>query len=205
GLGPMMKLLKINNGNRFVSLVSISSKARGLKEWAKAHLPADHHIQDKTINQGDIITTVLKCANGETLLLTHDTTLPRPYSRGGRVQGTKGIWMEDNKSIYIENISPEHTWENFYDFIEKYGYEHPMWAEYKNAGIKEAGHGGMDYLVVREFIKSASQKTEPPIDTYEAALLCCITPLSEKSIALGSHPVEVPDFTRGLYMTRGEK
>ena len=204
GLGPMMKLLKIFNGNRFVSLVSISSKARGIKEWAKEHLPADHHIQNKTINQGDIITTVLKTSNGETLLLTHDTTLPRPYSRGGRVQGTKGIWMEDNASIYIEGVSPSHTWENFHDFIEKHGYEHPTWAQYQKDGVKEGydGHGGMDYLVVREFAKSAAEASEPPVDTYEAALLACITPLSEKSISLGSHPVEIPDFTHGLYMTR---
>jgi len=199
GLGPMMKLLKINNGNRFTSLVSMSSKSRGLKEWAKEHLPADHHIQNKTINQGDVVTTILKCANGETVLLTHDTTLPRPYSRRGKVQGTKGIWMEDNKSIYIDGVSPEHSWEDFYDFIERNGYEHPMWTEYKNSGIKE-GHGGMDYLVIREFIRSAATAVEPPIDTYEAALLASITPLSEKSIALGSQPVEVPDFTHGLYI-----
>ena len=201
GLGPMMKLLKIFEGNRFISLVSVSSKARGIKEWAKEHLPPDHHIHNKTINQGDIITTVLKTSNGETLLLTHDTTLPRPYSRGGRVQGTKGIWMEDNHSIYIDNISPSHTWEDFYEFIKKYNYEHPMWAEYMDSGIK-SGHGGMDYLVVREFIKSAATKSDPPIDTYEAALLTCITPLSERSIILGSQSVEIPDFTHGLYMTR---
>jgi predicted dehydrogenase len=201
GLGPMMKLLKINNGNRFTSLVSVSSKARGIKDWAKEHLPPDHHIHNKAINQGDIITTILKTSNGETVLLTHDTTLPRPYSRGGRVQGTKGIWMEDNKSIYIDGISPVHTWENFYDFIEKYGYEHPMWAEDKISGIK-SGHGGMDYLVIQEFVKSVATMSEPPIDTYEAALLTSITPLSEKSIILGSQPVEVPDFTHGLYMTK---
>ena len=201
GLGPMMKLLKINNGNRLLSLVSVASKARGIKAWAKEHLPADHHVQDKTILEGDVITTVIKCSNGETLVLTHDTSLPRPYSRGGRVQGTKGIWMEDNKSIYIEGVTPEHEWENFYEFIKKNDYEHPMWAEYQNSGIK-SGHGGMDYLVIREFVKSAAKKTEPPIDTYEAALLTSITPLSEQSIMLGSQPVEIPDFTHGLYMTR---
>lgn len=202
GLGPMMKLLKIYNGNRFTSLVSVSSKALGIKKWAKEHLPADHHIQNKTINQGDIITSVLKTSNGETLVLTHDTSLPRPYSRAGRVQGTRGLWMEDNASIYIEGVSPDHTWENFYDFIEKHGYEHPMWARYKESGIHGEGHGGMDYLVVREFLVSAASACEPPVDTYEAALLACITPLSEKSISLGSHPVEIPDFTHGLYMTR---
>jgi len=203
GLGPMMKLLKINRGNRFVSLVSMSSKARGLNEYAREKYPAGHPLINKTVTQGDIVTTMLKCENGETLLLTHDTTLPRPYSRSGMVQGTKGIWMEDNRSICIEGMSPRDEWEDFYEFIEKNGYEHPVWDEYQKSGVKE-GHGGMDYLVVKEFIKCSAEKSNPPIDTYDAAVLTSITPLSEKSIILGSQPVEVPDFTNGSYM-RGIK
>jgi len=201
GLGPMMKLLKINNGNRFTSLVSMSSKARGLNEWAKENRPMGHPLQNKTILQGDVVTTLLKCQNGETLQLSHDSTLPRPYSRNGHVQGTKGIWKEDNQSIYIEGVSPHDTWENFHEFIEKHGYEHPMWDAYIKSGVKE-GHGGMDYLVLCEFMKSVATMSEPPIDVYDSALLKSITPLSEKSIALGSHPVEVPDFSGGKYIAR---
>ena len=56
---------------------------------------------------GDVVTTSIGCANGETILLQHDTNLPRPYSLGFRVQGTEGIWMDLNKSIYIEGKSPK--------------------------------------------------------------------------------------------------
>ena len=42
GLGPMAKILGINRGNRMVSLTSMSTKSRGLKEWAAAHLGTDH-------------------------------------------------------------------------------------------------------------------------------------------------------------------
>ena len=156
-------------------------------------------MRSVSFNQGDIVTTLMKCENGATLLLTHDSTLPRPYSRAGRVQGTGGVWMEDNRSVYIEGMSPNETWEEFYGFIERHGYEHPVWDEYVKSGVKE-GHGGMDYLVLRAFIESAAEGTEPPIGAYDAAVMMSVTPLSEKSIALGSQPVEVPDFTNGKYM-----
>ena len=200
GLGPMMKLLNINRGNRMVSLVSVASKSLGLKAWAKNHLPPEHYIHDCTINQGDVVNTIIKCAGGETILLTHDTTLPRPYSRAGRVQGTKGIWYEDNKSIHIEGESPPHEWENFYEYIKKNDCEHSLWKEYFQLGVKEQGHGGMDYLVLRAFIEGGIINSQPPIDTYESALLSAITPLSEQSIALGGHPVAIPDFTGGKWI-----
>lgn len=87
-------MLGINRGNRFVSLASFASKTRGIREWAAANLPADHAAIQAGFTQGDVVTTVLTCAHGETVVLTHDTSLPRPYSRGGRIQGTRGIWME---------------------------------------------------------------------------------------------------------------
>jgi len=207
GLGPMMKILNINRGNRMLSLVSVASKSRGLKEWAKNNLPPEHYLQTETINQGDIVNTIIKCSGGETILLTHDTTLPRPYSRGGRVQGTKGLWYEDNKSIYIEGESPDHTWEDFYAYIEKNDHEHPLWKEYFALGVEERGHGGMDYLVLRAFVEDGIKKSRPPIDTYESALLSVVTPLSERSIALGGQSVPVPDFTHGNWIipVPGEK
>jgi hypothetical protein len=200
GLGPMMKILNINRGNRMLSLVSVSSKAAGLKAWAKDNLPPEHFMQNAAVSQGDIVNTIIKCSGGETILLTHDTTLPRPYSRGGRVQGTKGLWYEDNKSIHIEGESPAHEWEDFYGYIKKNDYEHPLWKEYFKTGVKEEGHGGMDYLVLRAFIEDGILQNRPPIDTYESALLSVITPLSEKSIILGSRPVEIPDFTNGKWL-----
>jgi hypothetical protein len=58
----------------------------------------------------------------------------------------------------------------------------------------------MDYLVLRAFIEDGILKNRPPIDVYESALLSVITPLSERSIALGSQPVEIPDFTSGRWL-----
>jgi hypothetical protein len=39
------------------------------------------------------------------------------------------------------------------------------------------------------------------MDVYDAAAWSCITPLSEWSIANGSMPINIPDFTRGAWKT----
>ncbi len=208
-LGPIAKYLNNNRGNRMVSLVSMSSKAAGLRTWLKEHRP-DDEVTQKQINEGDIVTTMIKCANGETIVLTHDCTSPRPYSRGGRVQGTKGLWMEDNRSIYIEGgkVDPTdensediaaHTWAPDAGWMKKY--QHPLWKEYEEFGLR-GGHGGMDYLVLRSFVESVQNGTPVTIDVYDAAAWLCITALSEQSIAMGSMPVPVPDFTDGEWIHR---
>ena len=153
------------------------------------------------VNEGDIVTTMISCANGETILLSHDCTLPRPYSRGGVVQGTKGLWMEDGRAIYLEDEhqSPSHTFQPDKDLLEKY--EHPLWKEYREFGLR-GGHGGMDYLVMRAFIESIQKDVPFPIDVYDAATWMSITALSEESIQKGSMPVAIPDFTSGRWMNR---
>lgn len=201
-LGPIAKYLNLNRGNRMVSLVSMASKARGQSAWLKENRAGDP-LCDVTFNQGDIVTTMIRCANGETILLTHDCTLPRPYSRGGRIQGTKGIWQEDNRGIYIDGRSPvdedywTHRWESDEAYMAEYC--HPLWTEYEAFG-RRGGHGGMDYLVLRGFIESIQQGKPFPIDVYDTAAWMAITALSEESIAMGSLPVPVPDFTNGKWM-----
>jgi len=199
GLGPIAKCLGINRGNRFMTLTSMASKARGLREWIVNRLGEEHPLARADFALGDIVTTMIKCANGETILLVHDTTLPRPYSRGQRVQGTRGIWMEDNNSIYIEGRSPGHKWEPFDNYWEEF--EHPLWKEYRKLGVRR-GHGGMDYLVLRAFVESVKQRTDTPIDVYDTAAWMAVTVLSEQSVALGGQPVAFPDFTNGKWINR---
>lgn len=203
-LGPIAKYIHLNRGNRMLTLVSMASKAVGQKEWLQKNRPNDPLTQ-KNFQEGDIVTTMIKCANGETIMLTHDCTLPRAYSRGGRVQGTKGLWMEDNRSVFIEGRSPEnpndwaHRWEKDEKYMQEYC--HPLWKEYEAFG-RRGGHGGMDYLVLRAFIESIQNNQPFPIDVYDTAAWMSITPLSEESIAMGSMPVPVPDFTDGLWIEK---
>ncbi|NLB36420.1 MAG: Gfo/Idh/MocA family oxidoreductase [Clostridiales bacterium] len=199
-LAPLGKLLRINRGNRFVSLTSMASKAVGLHEWILKEKGKDYDLADFNFTQGDVVTTMIKCAHGETVVLVHDCTLPRPYSRNARVQGTKGIWMEDNDSIYLDDDHKNHhEWEPFEPFRDKY--EHPLWIEYYNKGVR-SGHEGIDYLVLCAFVESAMYNLAPPIDVYDTAVYMSITCLSEQSIAMGSMPVPVPDFTNGRWIDR---
>ncbi|MBP1992750.1 Gfo/Idh/MocA family protein [Paenibacillus eucommiae] len=201
GLGPVAKYLGINRGNQFLTLSSMASKSRGLKRWMEHNLDKEHPLREREITQGDIVTTMIKCANGETILLVLDTTLPRPYSRNGRVQGTNGIWIENNQSIYIEGKSAHHAWEPFDNYRSEY--EHPLWKEFIQDGV-QGGHGGMDYLCLRAFVESIQLRIEPPIDVYDMAAWMAVTVLSEQSIALGGHPVSFPDFTKGKWTRRSQ-
>ena len=93
-LGPICKLIDINRGNRMLYLCSMSSKARGLNEWIKREKGEDYYLYGTDFNQGDVTTTMIKCANGETITLHHDCSLPRPYSRDYCVQSTKALYKE---------------------------------------------------------------------------------------------------------------
>lgn len=199
GLGPVAEMIDINRGNRFVSLTSTATKARGLHDYIVKKGGADHPNAKVKFKLGDVVSTVIKCANGETILITHDTNLPRPYSLGFRVQGTEGLWTEDNKSIYLESLSKNHDrWEPFKEYQDKY--DHPLWKTHAK-DAENAGHGGIDYFVLRAFVESIKRKVAPPIDVYDAAVWSAISPLSELSIAKNSASVEIPDFTRGKWKT----
>lgn len=200
GIGPVAMMIDINRGNRLTELVSYSTKARGLHEYVVKKGGADHPNAKVNFKLGDVVTTMIKCAHGETILLQHDTNLPRPYSLGFRVQGTEGIWMDLNSSIYVQGKSKEaHEWENAQPWLDKY--DHPLWKKYGNDAAG-AGHGGMDWFVLNGFIEAVKRKTNTPQDVYDAVTWSAITPLSESSIRLGGETVEVPDFTMGQWMYR---
>lgn len=200
GIGPVAEMININRGNRFVSLSSFASKSRGLHDYIVKNGGEQHPNAKVEFKLGDVVTTMIRCANGETILLQHDTNLPRPYSLGFRVQGTKGIWMDLNRSLYIEGVSNTNDkWEDAKAYLDKY--DHPLWKRW-GSSTEGAGHGGMDFFVLHAFVEAIKRKTATPMDVYDAAAWSAITPLSEKSIELGNETVEFPDFTSGQWMYR---
>jgi hypothetical protein len=200
GIGPVANYIDIHRGNRFTSLSSFSSKARGLHEHVVKIGGASHPNAKVKFKLGDVVTTSINCANGETILLQHDTNLPRPYSLGFRVQGTQGIWMDVAKGIYIEGQSAKaHQWDEAKTWLDKY--DHPLWKRWTK-DAEGAGHGGMDFFVLHAFIEAAKRKVPTPMDVYDAAAFSAITPLSEESIDLGNKTLEFPDFTGGKWMNR---
>jgi len=60
----------------------------------------------------------------------------------------------------------------------------------------------MDFFVMNAFVESVRRDEPTPLDVYDAAAWSVIGPLSERSLAMGSHPVSFPDFTGGTWATR---
>ena len=200
GIGPIAMMTNINRGNRFMSLVSYSSKTRGLHEYIVNNGGESHPNAKVKFKLGDVVTTMIKTANEETILLQHDTSLPRPYSLGFRVQGTKGLWMDVNRSIYLEGKSKEaDRWEPAQPWLNEY--DHPLWKKFEN-DTKGAGHGGMDFFCLHEFVESIKNKVPTPMDVYDAAVWTAISPLSQQSIGKGGQAIEFPDFTKGKWKHR---
>jgi hypothetical protein len=208
GLGPVAIMMDVNRGNRMTKLSSMASKARGLNKYIKEHAKggANHPNAKVKFKCGDIVNTQIQCAKGETILLTHDTSLQRPYNLGFRVQGTEGIWQDygwgqkNQGFIYFEKqMKHSHRW----DSTEKWltDNDHPLWKKFGTTA-EGAGHGGMDFFVDHAFIECIKRGTEFPMDVYDYASWYSITPLSEKSIAEGGQVQNIPDFTRGKWKTR---
>lgn len=207
GLGPVAVMLDINRGNRLTKLSSVATKSRGLNRYIKNHPKGgiNHPNASVQFKLGDIVTTQLQTANGETIVLTHDTSSPRPYNLGFRVQGTNGIWQDNHAGefnaglIYFEDKSKLHGWENTEKYFKEY--DHPLWKKYEHLA-EGAGHGGMDFFVINTFIECIKNNTPFPLDVYDLATWYAITPLSEKSIAEGGKLMQIPDFTKGKWKNR---
>lgn len=201
---PIGKILKINDGNRFLSLVSVSSCAKGMHQYIVNNKGENDRLAKAEFRQGDVVTTILRCANGETVRITLDTTLPRSYSRQFTIRGTKAAYFEDTDSIFMDGkdneaeFEPSKLWGNAKEHEEEFA--HSLWKDYKAVG----GHDGMDYLVLRTFFESVMEGIEPPIDVYDMATYISISVLSEESIAKGGVQVAVPDFTNGKWTYRKE-
>jgi len=203
GIGPVATMFGINRGNRFTSLVSVATKSRGLHDYIVNHPEGGETHPNASLEWklGDIVTTTISTARGESIILTHDTNLPRPYSLGFRIQGTGGVTEFDyhTKRIYVEGRSPAHRWEEMDAYLDEY--DHPLWKKYGEYA-EGSGHGGMDFFVDHAFVEVVKRKLPAPLDAYDAAAWSAITPLSEQSVAAGGEPRDFPDFTRGRWMKR---
>jgi Oxidoreductase family, NAD-binding Rossmann fold len=198
GLGPVAQCMDVNRGNRFDYLVSMSGNSRGLQRWAAEHLAADDPRRKETYKLGDVNTTLIRTVNGQTIFLSHDTNSPRPYSRIGLVQGTRGLVQGWPDRVYLEGRSPNDEWEPAKKYYKEF--EHPLWRP-KRVRDDKSGHGGMDYLVNQRLVECLRRGLPTDQNVYDAAAWSAISGLTERSVAEGSRPVEVPDFTRGRWKT----
>lgn len=196
GLGPVANVMDINRGDQLDYLVSMSTPARGLELWAEDHYPEGHPKRSERYVQGDVNTTMIKTVRGRSIFVSHDTNLPRPYSRIHMVQGTGGLFQGYPNRVHVEGRSDDHRWDEWTEWRDQY--DHPIWRqlEEESAG---AGHGGMDYIEDYQLIKALREGQPTDMNVYDAAMLSVICPLTEWSVENRSRPVDVPDFTRGRW------
>lgn len=208
-LGPIAKLLNINRGNKILTVSSFASKAASLKEYIASREDATDEMKNTEFKQGDIITTVLTCTNGETILLRLDTNLPRSYGRDFTVRGTKGMYTQDPNLFFFdgdeENFDTVKFLEDNLNNGAKYEEYLPDFWKDISPEAKEAGHDGMDWFAYKAFSDALIEGKEMPIDVYDAATWMAVSVLSEISISQGGAPQAMPDFTNGKWITRPGK
>jgi predicted dehydrogenase len=192
GLGPIAQCMDVNRGNKFNHLVSMSSQEAAFTEWAREKGRDD--MANLKNYRGDMNTTLIKCARGETIMVQHDVSTPRPYSRIHLLQGTKGMARKWPKQM----IALGHKWQNDEQMKElKAKYEHPLSRTMGDIARKVGGHGGMDFIMDYRLIYNLKNGLPLDQDVYDAAAWSSIFPLSIQSVANDSQSVKVPDFTRG--------
>ena len=203
GLGPVMQCLDINRGNYFDYMVSFGSKTRGLHEYAvNKYGPGSPEAREQFI-LSDVVTTVIRTMHGETIVVTHDTSSPRPYSRNFMIQGTKGLVRKyPEPRIYIEGVSKESDqWEPINEYLKKY--QHPVWEELEGAS-KGAGHGGMDFIEDYRLVNALLKGVQPDMDIYDAVVMSAVRAISEQSVSKKGKTIKFPDFTRGMWKVSRE-
>jgi predicted dehydrogenase len=199
GLGPVAQVLGINRGDRFDYLTSMSTNQYGLSLYAKEHFGADSPEARQTYKLGDMNSTVIRTINGKTILIEHDTTSPKPYSRIHRLSGTKGTAVKyPEMKIALSPDSEEFLSNDKFEALMKQ-YEHPLARQIGEKAKKVGGHGGMDFIM--DYRLMYCLRNGLPLDqsVYDAAAWSCIVELSELSVNNKSTSVEIPDFTRGVF------
>lgn len=192
-LGPVISWMDIGCGDYFDYLTSTATDCFGINDYFIRKFGPDHANTKRKYAQGDIATTVVRTKKGKSIVINCDMQLPRPYDNRWMIQGTRGLYNEQRDAIYIAGKSPKyHQWEPFASYREKYK---DTWWKAKS------GKTNVVEIELRLFFNAVRNRIQTPIDVYDSVIMSVSGPLSEKSIAQGSVPITVPDFTRGKWKT----
>lgn len=201
GLGPICQIMNINRGDQMDYLTSLSSNDFHMAAKAK-ELAAEDSFYDQFVGRdyrGNMNTTLIKTKNGKSIMVQHDVTSPRPYSRIHLVSGTEAF---ARKWPSPERISKGHSWLNEEEMINiENEYTPEIVRKVGDMAKKVGGHGGMDFIMDWRLIDCLRNGLPLDQDVYDAALWSAITPLSVDSVNNRAQSVDVPDFTRGAWKT----
>lgn len=199
GLGPIAHVMNIHRGDRMNQLVCVATDQFGLTEYAKETFGKDSKEAKIDYKHGDMSTTLIKTVKGKTMLIQHDVTNPRPYSRLHAISGTKGFAQK----YPVEGLALAPNTHEFMTGQQKDSvyakYIHPISKEIGEVAKKVGGHGGMDFVMDYRLIYCLNHGLPLDMDVYDAAEWSCLVPLTKLSIENNNAPVIIPDFTRGSW------
>ena len=209
GLGPVCQAMNIHRGDKMNYLVSVDTKPIG----NPAFLEEKRNETVTDFRNGDHTSTLISTEKGKSILIEHNVTSPRPYSRMYQLTGTKGFANKYpvpgfalEKEEIGEEIAADFQNLNAHSFVPEavrlmlmQKYKHPIAAAIEEKAKKVGGHGGMDYIMDYRLIYCLQNGLPLDMDVYDLAEWCCLVPLTEISLDNNSMPVQIPDFTRGAW------
>ena len=206
GFGPDCQVLNIHRGDKLEYLVSMDTKSVVGLEVAKEKMGVD------TFANGDQTSTLVKTRNGKTVLIQHNVYTPRPYDRMYQLVGTKGFADKYPNSAFafepdqIADAAAEYDNLSSHSYVPREvrdslmaKYKHPIAKEIEKKAREVGGHGGMDFIMDYRLVWCLRNGKPLDMDVYDAAEWSCLGELTAASIANGSKPVKIPDFTRGRW------
>ena len=203
GLGPICMDMDINRGDRLDYLVSMSSKSAAWPLYAKESFPPDAWQNRIRYQMGDMNTSLIKTVKGRTIQIQYDLSTPRPYTRANFIQGSKGFFRG---FPYEVGFHKKHGHECI-AFPEekalaiKEQYRSPVWREWYPEARSDAGHGGMDFIMILRIVYCLKNGLPLDANVYDLATWSSIVELTKISDIAGAKRVDVPDFTRGAWET----
>ena len=204
GLVPICQTMGINRGDRFDYLVSLENGPHNVNyEYFKKEFltDADPRRKDPPAEMGDMNTTLIKTVKGKSIMVQHDVSSPRPYSRINLISGTRGIVRDYPFQCAFEDKCFDRQTHKWFDETKaaeiREKYMHPMWRDVSEMAKKVGGHGGMDFIMDLRWAYCLQNGLPLDMDVYDLAATSSLCELTEKSVRSGSKPMSVPDFTRG--------
>ena len=210
GLGPIAQCFGVNRGDRFEYINSQSSPAVTFAQYSQREFPAGHPRNQLKYINGDVNTSLIKCASGRTIMLQHDTNTPRPYTRLNMVVGSNGTFagfpnriaveFDQGKEVMAADGKSEafHRWDmEMKGWYERF--DHPLWKKLAEDAARNGGHGGMDFVMLWRAMWCLQHGEAMDQDVYDAAAWSSVMPLSCASVKDRGNAKDFPDFTRGAW------
>ncbi|MGN5954782.1 Gfo/Idh/MocA family protein [Sphingobacterium lactis] len=200
GIGPIAQCLNINYGDRMTHLVAMQSNDFMMGDKAVELAAKDSFFQEFVGKRyrGNMDTTLIRTEKGKTMMIQHDVTSPRPYSRIHLLSGTKGFAQKYPQ----EGIAFGHSYVKPEELKALYAKYTPELVQFIGEQAKQVGgHGGMDFMMDWRLIDCLRNGLPLDQSVYDGASWSAVVPLSVQSVAKNSRTIDFPDFTKGAWKT----